>query len=66
MEFKIYVYIKPLTDEHLIYKTFTAAERACRIGGLIEEWVCTEDSDRFRITNVWERTIEGLSSIFSS
>ena len=55
MEFKIYIYVKP-TEEYLVYRTFDAAERACRIGGVIEEWSCTEASDRLILTRVWERT----------
>jgi hypothetical protein len=54
MEFKIYIYVKP-TGEHLVYRTFDAAERACREGGRIEEWSCVEDSDRLVLTRVWER-----------
>ena len=54
MEFKIYVYVKP-TDIHLVYRTFDAADRACREGGLIEEWSCVEGSDRLILIRVWER-----------
>ena len=54
MEFKIYIYIKPWSDDQIIYKTFDAAERACRRGGVIEEWSCGS-SDRFILTNSWRR-----------
>jgi len=59
MEFKIYVYLKPKTEEHLIYRTFTAAERACRIGGIIEEWSYTDISDRLVLTRSWIRDYPG-------
>ena len=55
MEFKIYIYTKPCSDDQIIYKTFDAAVRACRRGGIIEEWSCTDLSDRFILTNSWRR-----------
>ena len=55
MEFKIYIYMKPWSEDQIIYKTFDAAERACRQDGLIEEWTCSASSDRFALTNSWQR-----------
>ena len=54
MEFKIYIYVKPWSDDRIIYKSFEAAERACRRGGVIEEWT-SNSSDRFILTNSWRR-----------
>jgi hypothetical protein len=64
MEFKIYIYLKPWSDDRIIYKTFDAAERACRRGGVIQEWAChlgpgdaraCGASDRFTLRNSWRR-----------
>lgn len=66
MDIRIYVYRKPFTDDSLYYRTFEAAERACRIGGLIEEWICTEGTERFLRTIVWERMKDGFLILFEN
>ena len=53
--FKIFIYIKPVTHEKIVYRTFTAAERACRAGGEIEEWCALEDKDRMILSRMWRR-----------
>ena len=55
MEFKIYIYLKPWSDDRIIYKSFEAAEKACRRGGVIQEWACNASSDRFTLRNSWRR-----------
>ena len=60
MEFRIYMYIKPFSYEHLIYRTFDSAERACRIGGEIQEWTASEHINRLTCTNIWVRDITGI------
>ena len=59
MEVTIYVYVKP-TEDRLIYKTFAAAERACRVGGEIQQWTAAADSERFQLTQIWYRHQAGL------
>jgi hypothetical protein len=38
-----------------VYRSFTAAEKACRAGGEIEEWCATEGRDRMIFTRMWRR-----------
>jgi hypothetical protein len=52
--FKIYVLIKP-SGEKLLYRTFSSAEVACRVGGTIEEWTTVEGSERLTLIRVFER-----------
>ena len=52
--FKIYVLIKP-SGEKLLYRTFSSAEVACRVGGAIEEWTTVEGSERLTLVRVFER-----------
>ena len=51
---KIYVLIKP-SGEKLLYRTFSSAEVACRVGGTIEEWTTVEGSERMVLLRVFER-----------
>jgi hypothetical protein len=53
--YKIYIYLKPITYEKIVYRSFTAAEKACRAGGEIEEWCATEGRDRMIFTRMWRR-----------
>ena len=60
--FKIYVLIKP-SGEKLLYRTFSSAESACRVGGTIEEWTTIEGSDRLVLTRVFERVCREMTEI---
>ena len=62
--FKIYVLIKP-SGEKLLYRTFSSAEAACRVGGSIEEWTTVEGSDRLVLLRVFERLSRTLTEILS-
>ena len=62
MEFKIYVLIKP-SGEKLLYRTFSSAEAACRVGGAIEEWSTVEGSDRLVLLRTFERVGREMSVI---
>jgi hypothetical protein len=53
MEFRIYVLIKP-------------AERACRIGGLIEEWSTVDGSERLVLSRMFERVGHEIAEILPS
>lgn len=60
---KAYIYIKPGTEERLVYSTLVAAQRACTaIGGQVEEWHAYDGSDRMQLRCVWTRRSRGLSS----
>lgn len=62
MEFKIYVLNKP-SGEKLLYRTFSSAEAACRVGGSIEEWVTVEGSDRLVLVRVFDRVSRRITEI---
>jgi hypothetical protein len=60
--FRIYVLIKP-SGEKLLYRTFSSAEAACRVGGAIEEWTTVEGSERLVLVRSFERVSRTLTEI---
>lgn len=60
--FKIYVLIKP-SGEKLLYRTFSSAEAACRVGGSIEEWTTVEGSDRLVLIRLFDRVSRRITEI---
>ena len=62
--FKIYVLVKP-SGEKLLYRTFSSAESACRIGGAIEEWTTVEGSDRLTLVRTFDRVSRKMTEILS-
>jgi hypothetical protein len=60
--FKIYVLIKP-SGEKLLYRTFSSAEAACRVGGEIEEWSTVEGSDRLVLVRTFEHVSREMTEI---
>ena len=60
--FKIYVLVKP-SGEKLLYRTFSSAEIACRVGGAIEEWTTVEGSDRMTLIRVFDRVSHKMTEI---
>lgn len=62
MEYTVYVLIKP-SGEKLLYRTFSSAEVACRVGGAIEEWITVEGSDRLVLKRTFERVGREMSVI---
>ena len=60
--FKIYVLVKP-SGEKLLYRTFSSAESACRVGCAIEEWATVEGSDRLTLLRVFDRVSRKLTEI---
>ena len=60
--FKIYVLVKP-SGEKLLYRTFSSAESACRIGGAIEEWTTVEGSDRLTLVRTFDRVSRKMTEI---
>jgi len=60
--FKIYVLIKP-SGEKLLYRTFSSAESACRVGGEIEEWTTVEGSDRLVLVRIFDRVSRKMTEI---
>lgn len=65
MEFRIYVLIKP-AGEKILYRTFSAAERACRVGGVIEEWSTVDGSERLVLSRMFERVGHEIAEILPS
>ena len=62
--FKIYVLIKP-SGEKLLYRTFSSAESACRVGGTIEEWSTVEGTDRLVLLRTFERIAKEMTEILN-
>jgi hypothetical protein len=62
--FKIYVLIKP-SGEKLLYRTFSSAESACRVGGTIEEWSTVEGTDRLVLLRTFERIAKDMTEILN-
>jgi hypothetical protein len=62
MEFTVYVLIKP-SGEKLLYRTFSSAEAACRVGGSIEEWATVEGSERLVLKRTFERVSRRITEI---
>ena len=62
MDFKIYVLNKP-SGEKLLYRTFSSAEAACRVGGSIEEWATVEGSDRLVLVRIFDRVSRRITEI---
>jgi len=62
MEFTVYVLIKP-SGEKLLYRTFSSAEVACRVGGVIEEWISVEGSERLVLKRTFERVSRRITEI---
>jgi len=62
MEYTVYVLIKP-SGEKLLYRNFSSAEAACRVGGTIEEWITVEGSDRLILKRIFERVSREMSVI---
>lgn len=60
--FKIYVLVKP-SGEKLLYRTFSSAESACRVGGAIEEWTTVEGSDRMVLVRLFDRVSRKMTEI---
>ena len=60
--FKIYVLVKP-SGEKLLYRTFSSAESACRVGGAIEEWTTVEGSDRLVLVRLFDRVSRKMTEI---
>ena len=60
--FKIYVLVKP-SGEKLLYRTFSSAESACRVGGAIEEWTTVEGSDRLTLVRTFDRVSRKMTEI---
>lgn len=56
---RVWIYLKPHTEERLLYTSMDAAQRACAVGGEIEEWHAYEDSDRMQLIYRWSRLEEG-------
>ena len=56
--FHIYVLVK-YSGDHIVYTSFSAAERACRVDSEIEEWTAYEGADRMTKTGVWIRRPDG-------
>lgn len=53
---RVFIYVKPGTDERLVYASLAAAQRACTpIGGQVEEWHAYSGSDRMQLKCVWTR-----------
>lgn len=48
------------TEERLMYTTLDAAQRACSIGGEIEEWHAYEGSARMQLVYLWTHTTAGF------
>lgn len=58
--YSIYVLIKPVYQEHLLYTTLAAAQRACvTVGHHIEEWAAIEDRERMIFVGRWWRNEKG-------
>jgi hypothetical protein len=57
---RVWIYLKPQTEERLMYTSLDAAQRACVVGGEIEEWHAYEGSDRMRLIYLWCRTTAGF------
>lgn len=57
---RVWIYIKPQMEERLLYTTLDAAQRACSVGGEIEEWHAYEGSTRMRMIYLWARTTAGF------
>ena len=62
MEFTVYVLIKP-SGEKLLYRTFSSAEAACRVGGSIEEWATVEGSERLVLKRTFDRVSRRITEI---
>jgi hypothetical protein len=62
--FKIYVLTKP-SGEKLLYRTFSSAEAACRVGGSIEEWTTVEGSERLVLLRVFDRVTRRVTEILT-
>jgi len=62
--FKIYVLIKP-SGEKLLYRTFSSAESACRVGGTIEEWSTVDGTDRLVLLRTFERIAKEMTEILN-
>jgi hypothetical protein len=62
--FKIYVLIKP-SGEKLLYRTFSSAESACRVGGTIDEWSTVEGTDRLVLLRTFERIAKEMTEILN-
>jgi hypothetical protein len=62
MEFTVYVLIKP-SGEKLLYRTFSSAEAACRVGGSIEEWATVDGSDRLVLKRTFDRVSRRITEI---
>jgi hypothetical protein len=55
-----FIYVKPGTEERLVFASMASAARACTlIGGQIEEW--HSSGDKMQLRCVWTRKQKGLS-----
>ena len=52
--------IKP-SGEKLLYRTFSSAEAACRVGGVIEEWTTLTNTDRLVLIRMFERVSRDIT-----
>jgi hypothetical protein len=60
---QVFIYVKPGTEERLMYASMTAATRACtQIGGQIEEWRAYDGGDKMQLRCVWTRKQKGASA----
>jgi hypothetical protein len=55
---RVWIYLKPHTEERLLYTSLESAQRACLVGGEIEEWHAYEESDRMQLIYRWTRSME--------
>jgi hypothetical protein len=60
---RVFIYVKPGTEERLMYASLAAAQRACTtVGGEVEEWHAYDGAERMQLRCVWIRKGKGPTS----
>ena len=57
---RVWIYLKPQAEQRLLYTSLDAAQRACAVGGEIEEWHAYDGADRMQLIYLWVRTEQGF------
>jgi hypothetical protein len=57
---RVWIYLKPQTEQRLLYTSLDAAQRACSVGGEIEEWHAYDTTERMQLIYLWTHTAQGF------